>query len=198
MLRPSPATGTMMTMQQTRHQQLVEVIRRANEIAASTELDDLLDRMLDLIIEVTHAESGTLYLYDAESAELLFKLVKGDAAATQLRGQRIPADRGVAGFALRQGKPLFFDDVANDPRWDRSAGTATGFLPSNMYCIPLHLRNTPVGLVQIFNLPATSIDDHDELVILELLSSRLVTEVEKVQMLAEARRRERRQQALVE
>jgi HD-GYP domain-containing protein (c-di-GMP phosphodiesterase class II) len=187
-----------MTMQQTRHQQLVEVIRRANEIAASTELENLLDRMLDLIIEVTRAESGTLYLYDAESAELIFKLVKGSASTAQLRGQRIPVDRGVAGYALRQGRPLFFGDVANDPRWERSVGTAVDFLPRSMYCIPLHLRSAPVGLVQIFNLPAESIDDQDELVILELLSTRLVTEVEKVQMLEEARRRERRQQALVE
>ena len=68
-----------MTAQQTRLQQYVEVIQRANQIAASTELDALLDKMLGLLISVTQAEAGTLYLYDAATHELEFKVVHGSA-----------------------------------------------------------------------------------------------------------------------
>jgi hypothetical protein len=44
--------------------QLYHILTRANQIASSTELDDLLDQMLDLIIEVCGGLAGTLYLLD--------------------------------------------------------------------------------------------------------------------------------------
>lgn len=187
-----------MTIHQTRFQRYVEVIQRANQIAASTELDALLDQMLALIINVTQAQTGTLYLYDPVSDELVFKVVKGDQASQRLVGTRFAAARGVAGAVLRQGEPLFVPDVERDPRWDRSLGELAGVRLKTMYCLPLLSRGRPVGVVQIFNLSATTIDEPDELALLELLCDRLVTEVEKARLLEEAQRRERRQQALVE
>ncbi|MEI7644560.1 MAG: HD domain-containing phosphohydrolase [Chloroflexales bacterium] len=187
-----------MTAQQTRLQQYVEVIQRANQIAASTELDALLDKMLGLLISVTQAEAGTLYLYDAATHELEFKVVHGSDASLRLVGTRIDADRGVAGMTLRSTKPLFVDDVANDPRWDRAIGEFAGLRMRTMYCVPLILRGQPIGVVQVFNLPADACDDVDEQAMIELLCSRLVTEVEKTRLLEQAQRRAKRQQALVE
>ncbi len=187
-----------MTTQQTRFQHYVEVIQQANQIAASTELDALLDKMLGLLISVTEAEAGTLYLYDAETHELEFKVVHGSAASERLVGARISADRGVAGMALRSAAPLFIDDVINDPRWDRATGELAGMRLRTMYCLPLTLRGQPIGVVQVFNLPLDTCDDPDELALIELICSRLVTEVEKTRLLEEAWRRTQRQQALVE
>jgi HD-GYP domain-containing protein (c-di-GMP phosphodiesterase class II) len=187
-----------MTTQQTRFQHYVEAIQQANQIAASTELDALLDKMLGLLISVTEAEAGTLYLYDAETHELEFKVVHGSAASERLVGARISADRGVAGMALRSAAPLFIDDVINDPRWDRATGELAGMRLRTMYCLPLTLRGQPIGVVQVFNLPLDTCDDPDELALIELICSRLVTEVEKTRLLEEAWRRTQRQQALVE
>jgi HD-GYP domain-containing protein (c-di-GMP phosphodiesterase class II) len=187
-----------MTAQQTRLQQYVEVIQRANQIAASTELDALLDKMLGLIISVTQAEAGTLYLYDAATHELEFKVVHGSPASVRLVGARINADRGVAGIALRSAEPLFVDDVANDPRWDKATNEIVGMRIRTMYCMPLILRGQPIGVVQVFNLHSDICEDADELALIELLCSRLVTEVEKTRLLEEAQRRTKRQQALVE
>lgn len=182
----------------TRFQSFVEVIQRANQIAATTELDGLLDQMLDLLIAVTQSEAGTLYLYEEATASLVFKVVKGDAASRRLVGTRIDAGRGVAGHVLRRGEPIFVQDVASDPRWDRATGELSELPLRTMYCVPLLLHGRRVGVVQVFNLPAETCDDADELAMIELLCSRLVTEVEKARLLADAQRRERRQAALVE
>lgn len=187
-----------MTARATRLHSFIEVIQRANQIAASTELDELLDQMLDLIIAVTRAEAGTLYLYDEATGTLVFKVVKGDLASRRLLGTRIDADRGIAGHVLRRGEPLFVQDVPRDPRWDRAIGELAELELHTLYCVPLLLHARPVGVVQVFNLPPDTCDDADELAIVELLCSRLVTEVEKARLLADAQRRERRQAALVE
>lgn len=166
-----------MAVQQTRLQHYIDVIQRANQIAATTELDDLLDRMLDLIIDVTQAEAGTLYLYEAATHELIFKVVKGDPNSQRLVGYRLSANQGVAGYALRQAEPLFIPDVMSDPHWDRSTGELSGMQLRTMYCMPLLLRQQPVGVVQVFNLAPNTVDDNDEMAILHMLCDRLVTEV---------------------
>ena len=176
----------------------VAAVQRANEIAESTAPEALLDQMLALIIDVTEAEAGTLYLYDAASDELEFRVVHGDEASRALVGQRIHSSRGVAGRALRERRPLFVHDVRSDPSWDRSLGELSTLHLRTMYCLPLTLRGAPAGVVQVFNPPFHLVDEADELPLLELLGNRLITEVEKARLLEDARRRERRQSALVD
>ncbi|MBP1464101.1 GAF domain-containing protein [Candidatus Chloroploca sp. M-50] len=184
--------------QQTRLTSTIDVIQRANQIAASTELDGLLDQMLDLLIEMTGAEAGTLYLYEEASHELIFTVVKGNEASRSLIGMRINADRGVAGLTLRQGQPLFIANVVDDPHWDRAVGELAGMELRTMYCVPLMLRGVAVGVVQLFNLTNDTCDEPDEIALIDLICSRLVTEVEKARLLTEARQRERRQHVLIE
>src|SRR4029453_4928757 len=97
-------------------------IQRANQIATNTALDDLLDQMLDLFLQVVGAEAGTLSLYDAASADLVFKVVKGDRHSQSMIGTRFSASLGIAGAVLRAGQPVFIQDVEGDPRWDRRLG----------------------------------------------------------------------------
>src|SRR3982751_226247 len=104
------------------YRRVIDTIRRANAIAANNDLDALLDQMLDLFVEVASADAGTLYLYDIDTDELIFKVVKGDPQSQVLVDTRFPATRGIAGAALHAHAPIFIPDVAADPRWDRRVG----------------------------------------------------------------------------
>ena len=180
------------------YDRIIEVVQRANQIAASTELDALLDQLLDLFIDVAKAAAGTLYLYDANKDELIFKVVRGDPDSQRLVNTRFPAGRGIAGAALHAREPIFIPDVEADPRWDRRIGELSTLSLRTMYCLPLTLQDRPVGIVQVFNLPATAVDDTEELAILNLLANRMVSEIEKVRLLDDAKRREKRLSALVD
>lgn len=184
-------------MQQSRLQYVIEVIQRANQIAASTQLDALLEQMLDLIIQVTGAESGTLFLYEAETDELVFKVVKEAAASRTLLGERISAapDKSIAGYTLTLGEGMYIPDVHQHPLWAGNRGTMQ---LRTMYCLPLRMVDHPVGVVEVFNPNPLMVDDPDETAILRMLADRLANEVEKVRLLEDARRREKRQQALVD
>ncbi len=188
----------MTAEQETRLYHFTDVIRQTNRIAATTELDALLDQMLDLIICITQAQAGTLYLYDTECNELVFKVVKGEAVTSTLLGQRFAADRGIAGAVLQHRQALFVPDVAHDPRWDHRLAQLLTINLKTIYAMPLMLHDQPVGVIQLFNLPYATIHDPDELTILQLLGDRLATEIEKARLLAEAHRREQRQQALID
>lgn len=180
------------------YQRAIDTIRRANAIAANHELDALLDQMLDLFIEVVDAEAGTLYLYDPATDELVFKVVKGDPHSRSLLGQRFPAARGIAGAALRQRQPIFIDDVETDPRWERRIGGLAQLRLHTMYCLPLLLREQPIGVVQVFNLPPAAVDEEHELALLHDLADRMASEIEKARLLEAANHRQRRLNALVD
>src|SRR5262249_44104527 len=99
---------------------------------------------------------------------------------------------------LHAREPIFVPDVEADPRWDRQIGELSTLSLRTVYCLPLTLQDRPVGIVQVFNLPATAVDDTEELAILNLLANRMVSEIEKVRLLDDAKRREKRLSALVD
>lgn len=177
----------------------ITIIQRANQIAATTELDELLEQLLELIIEVTQAQAGTIYLYEPASDELVFKVVQGDEASKRFLGKRISVSEGVIGRALLLGEPLYISDVQSDPTWNRQLGGESKLAVSTMFCVPLLLRKQPIGAIQVFNLPKhTVLENSSTKSLLDLLSGRLVTEIEKNRLLYEAQQREQRQSALID
>jgi len=180
------------------YRRVIDTIRRANAIAATHELDALLDQMVDLFIEVVDATAGTLYLYDADTDELVFKVVKGDPQSRGLIGRRLPAARGIVGAALRERRSIFIDDVESDPRWDRRLGELSGMRLRTAYCLPLLLHDRAIGVVQVFNLPYSAVDEENELTLLHDLADRMASEIEKARLLEQANQRQRRLNALVD
>ncbi|MBC8159614.1 MAG: GAF domain-containing protein, partial [Roseiflexaceae bacterium] len=152
---------------QTYHR-AIEVVQRANQLAANAGLGELLQHALDLFVEVAGATAGTLYLFDSEHDELIFSVVRGDPNSQRLIGQRIAATRGVAGAAVRTGAPVFVADVRADPRWDSSFGELAGSVLQSAYCLPLSYTGRLIGVVQVFNLTAGSVDEAEELALLQL------------------------------
>src|ERR1051325_730875 len=117
---------------------LYHILARANELASNTELDDLLDQMLDLIISVCEGNAGTLYLLDTEHDELEIKVVKGPGSDQSLVGRHIKTDQGIVGATMRSAQPVVIEDLANDARWQRLSNNQVEL--RNVVSIPLMLR----------------------------------------------------------
>jgi HD-GYP domain-containing protein (c-di-GMP phosphodiesterase class II) len=172
---------------------LIPILERANQIASTSQLDDLLDQMLDLVIETCQGDAGTLYMLDRQANELVFKVVKGDENARLLVGKRIDVSQGIVGATLRERKPLWVPDIAQDPRWYRDMnGPDHKNQPRSVLSFPLLLHNEPIAVVQVFN-PA-----FPELQLAQLLGNRMASEIDKAMLLAASRQRNERLQALVE
>ena len=170
--------------------QLYEILARANQIASNTELDDLLDQMLDLIIEVCGGNAGTLYLLDSEKDELIFKVIRGSNSDHNLVGRRIKTNAGIAGATMSQHEPLVIEDLAHDPRWQKVSRSSEGL--RNVISTPLLLRGKPIGVVQVFNY------SHTPLQIVQALGARMASEIEKAILLDASQQRNTRLEALID
>ncbi len=190
MLRRKKArqTGPLEAAEET--SQLYRVLARANQIASTTELDELLREMLDLIITVCGATTGTMYLLDKETNELIFKVVRSDKADTSLIGKRISADKGVVGETIRSRIAIVVKDLANDPRWYGPVGDGGTHL-TNAIAFPLLLRGDPIGAVQVFNYT------HAPLQLMQFLGNRMTSEYEKAMLLQKSEEHSQRLQVLI-
>ena len=170
--------------------QLYHILARANQIASNTELDDLLDQMLDLIIEICGGTAGTLYLLDSEHNELEFKVIRGPNSDQSLIGKRINTNVGIAGATMAQSQPLVIEDLVHDSRWKKVSGSSEIF--RNVVSVPMHLRGKPIGVVQVFNY------SHTLLQIVQLLTTRMASEIEKAVLLEASQQRNARLEAMID
>lgn len=188
----STSTGSFNNPLTANRKNLIAVLDQANRIASMTSLDELLDQMLELMIQVSEGEAGTLYLLDQAAGELVFKVVKGEKSSPEFKGLRIRQDQGIVGAAVQQRELIVIEDIAKDPRWYRDMDPEKTAHLRNVITLPLLLQGKPIGAVQIFNFV------HAELELLQILGNRMASEVDKVMLLDKSHRTNRRLQALVD
>jgi GAF domain-containing protein len=66
-------------------------------------------------------------------------------------GASFPADRGLAGFVLRNRKSEIINEVQGDPRFYDQIDFKSGFKTRNMIAIPLIAGEEPVGVLEVLN-----------------------------------------------
>jgi GAF domain-containing protein len=114
-------------------------------------------RLLQATVEVARgifsAKAATVFLYDAETDELVFEAVAG-AGADSLIGERIPSSTGIAGWVLVTRQPLVLEDVTQDPRWGGQViAEQTGYTPKGLMAVPLIHEEDSVGVLQVLDRP---------------------------------------------
>ncbi len=167
-----------------------EILARANIIASTTESLELLREMLDLIIDVCSASTGTMYLLDKEHQELVFQLVRGEKSDEALIGHRIGSDQGIVGAAVQQKQAIVVDDLTHDPRWYGTVGTKTVTL-RNTIAFPMLLRGEPIGAIQVFNFRQKPLQ------LMQMLGNRMSSEYEKAVLLQTSQEYSQRLETLV-
>lgn len=140
--------------------------------AERTELDELVPLVMARCRESLESEGASVLLLDADRGELYFPYVatEDSAMAGQLREVRFPADRGIAGAVLREGRALRVDDASRDPRFFAGADRRTGSVTHAMISAPLRGRNGPLGVIQAVNPLHGGVFTDEDLGFLEALA----------------------------
>jgi putative nucleotidyltransferase with HDIG domain len=181
-------TGPLKAADET--SQLYHILARANHIANTTELDELLSQMLDLIVLVCGANTGTMYLLDHDAQELIFQVVQGELGNQELIGKRIKVDEGIVGACIQEGDAIVVNDLSNDKRWYGYIHENKDEL-CNTIAFPLLLRGEAIGAVQVFNFHQAPIQ------MIQLLGNRMASEYEKAMLLRKSQQHSERLQALI-
>ena len=124
--------------------------RAAETITAQDEPLALLDRTLYSALTVLDAADGSILLLDRETDELVFVVVHGEVRQA-LRGHRIPANAGIAGWVASNKEPQIVNNVRADQRFYDAIDEAFQFMTHSMLCAPMISRDRVLGVMEVLN-----------------------------------------------
>jgi DNA-binding CsgD family transcriptional regulator len=156
------------------------------------QLEPVLDRLLGTTLQVVRADAGSIMLLSRERDTLVVVAARGPRARTIL-GTRQPADRSVAGWALRAGETVLLHGGAYaQPSSDHPRELASSVT------VPLALGGRLVGVMNASREPGARRMDEQAAQLLELLANQAAILIDNVQMLDELQRKDQRLEQLVD
>jgi PAS domain S-box-containing protein len=102
--------GRLLEENRDRLGQQSALLRAAQVLSGELELDTVLQRLADELATLLQADASDCYLYDRERSVLRCAAVHGFDPS--LIGFEFPADAGLAGLSIREGRPLVAADYA--------------------------------------------------------------------------------------
>ncbi|MCP5062590.1 MAG: GAF domain-containing protein [Ignavibacteriae bacterium] len=124
------------------------VLKALQLLNTNVKIDDVLRNIVDVAVDLTHADRGTLYIVDKDKNEIWSKVL----IANEIEEIRLKIGEGVAGWVAENGELLNIENVNNDDRFQSRIDDATGYTTKNMLCFPIkNKRQEIVAVIQLLN-----------------------------------------------
>lgn len=159
--------------------------------ASLRQLGPALDRLLKTALDVVGADAGSIMLLSRGGDTLSVVAARGPRAETIL-GSSQPAERSVAGWALRAGRSLLLHGLAGESRSDHPRDLASAIV------VPLVVGQRVTGVLNASREPGAAPMDERGQRLLDLLSNQAAILIDNWQMMEELQRKEVRLEQLVD
>ncbi|MDW8072501.1 MAG: GAF domain-containing protein, partial [Anaerolineae bacterium] len=153
----------------------------AQDITSEADLIRLLDNTMHYAIHLTQAKDGSVLLLDRESNELVFAVVHGDKRG-ELRGYRLPANTGIAGWVAAHREPVIANQAHQDTRFSPHIDEVFGFVTRSLVCVPMITYNQVIGVIEVLNKDAGAPFTEMDVNLLRILSSIAAAALEMLRM----------------
>lgn len=148
-----------------------------------TNLDDLLNRILTLILDVLGAEAGGVFLVvNRDRGEYRIAAAQG-SGAERLRQMSFVDWEGVPGWVMKSGKPYLSVDPHHDPRTIREIGEIIPFPIRNILCVPLTVNSKAMGAIGVLNKKQQEPFHKEDLSLLSGLARQMAVVLENMGLL---------------
>lgn len=125
--------------------------------------EDFIARILDLCIQATGADRGTLFFDKQFQREQHLKYLNS-YIATGIRNQTIMinTDQGIAGKVFRNQKSYFTNNVTDEPDFFEEVDSKTGYKTEKLLAVPMHWQDGKVmGVIEVLNKTEGDFDEND-------------------------------------
>ena len=125
-----------------------EILKAIN--SPDVDIDEVLELIMKNVSCLLDAEAWSLLLLDKEREELVFKEVIGEKKE-ELEGRRMPIDKGVVGWTVKNRKPAIVTDPYKDKRFFQNIDKQTGFITRTILSVPLLSKGKILGIIEAIN-----------------------------------------------
>jgi putative methionine-R-sulfoxide reductase with GAF domain len=163
---------------------IVDALYRVHYLlSAVTDLEILLERIMEESKAVARAEACSLLLFDHISQDLYFQVAQGKTGDQQALKSRVrlKLGQGIAGAAAATRSSINVGNAAADPRFYSEADDVSHFKTRNLLAVPMVDRDELVGVLEVVNKIDTPAHadafSETDLRVLEMFSSLAATAI---------------------
>ena len=162
----------------------LELLNRASQALSSTlDLDQVLVTVLEEVRRLLGVVATSVWLIDPETDELICRQATGPRNEI-VRGWRLAAGEGLAGWVARSGESLIVPDIKTDERHSKQVDQETGLALRSVLGIPLLVKQKVIGVLQVVDAKVGRFDTTD-LGLLEPLAAEAAIAIENARLYAE-------------
>ncbi|GJQ77896.1 hypothetical protein Trydic_g16148 [Trypoxylus dichotomus] len=142
-------------------------------------MDMLIMKIMNFAQRLVDADRASLFLVDSKNKELYATIfdvgveskASGDNTESEneetvkahtSREIRFPLGTGIAGQVAMTGEVLNITDAYSDERFNRTVDQLTGYKTQTILCMPIYIRGSIIGVVQMVNKHTGCFNKEDE------------------------------------
>jgi sigma-B regulation protein RsbU (phosphoserine phosphatase) len=158
----------------------IELLYRLTSSFNSTlDLEEVLNRVIDEIITVVHAERGFVMLQEP-NGEFSFRVARGIDKRT-MRDPQANVSLSVVRRVIFEGNPILTKDAQKDERFSAHRSIIALGLRS-ILCVPLMIKANILGVVYVDNPLQTGLFTRDDLDLLSAIASNAAIAIENARL----------------
>jgi signal transduction histidine kinase len=162
-------------------QSRLEVLYRVSRVlGASLDLNEVLTRVMDAVIELTQAERGFLMLIDPDTGKLDLRAARNLERET-IESQDMEVSRTVIRNVIESGQGVVTTDAQNDPRFAAQESVILYSLRS-VLCAPLRVRDRIAGVVYLDNRAQSGLFTDQDLEMLNAFASQAAIAIDNARL----------------
>lgn len=115
-----------------------------------SDINALMVFILESAMRLVNSESSSILLVNKKDDTLRFEVALGPKG---VEASSIPVvkEGSIAGWVVKNNKPLIINDVAHDPRFSPTVQNKTGYQTKTMIAVPLRDEKNCIGVIELLN-----------------------------------------------
>lgn len=140
---------------------LSRLMSAAQQLSSSTDIDELLAKIVHACIDVTQSENASILLLDEDRNELYFRKAQGEHGEL-LQTLRLPVnEQSAAGWCALHRTSLVIQDTRQDQRHFKGVDALTAFETRSLLAVPIIWGDRLFGVVEALNRTSGSYSETD-------------------------------------
>ena len=149
-------------------------------INSTLDLDDVLVRAMDRVIELVGAERGFIILKDEDNGDVEFRLSRDNTGKSK-SADTPQLSMSIVEDVIETGEPLLTDNAYKDPRMQSHLSVAQ-FVLRSVICVPLAQKNREIGVVYVDNRLRSGVFTERELKLLTAFANQIAVAIENARL----------------
>jgi two-component system sensor histidine kinase DevS len=154
-------------------------------LAATFEIDEILEKTLDYVMSYLEVEAGEMFLTEEDGLSLRMAVHRGEASEAFWTKDHFRIGEGFIGLVAESGKPIVTNDLQQDVRFIRKQIVNAGF--QCLACIPLVAHGLVVGVMGVATRQLQPLQPR-EIALLTSIGTWAGTAIENVRLNQQGRR----------